>query len=316
MASSWFWTQSPGSGVAYSTDGPEPSGARRLNSRGDVLTLDYAAGLKEGVVSQPADAIGIRELWISFQTPAGTVDAVRDLSLGTRVGEFVSVVGPSGCGKTSLLRVVAGLHHPAGGRVSVLGRDVRRPHGAVGLVFQRPVLMPWRNVLQNVLLPTEVLGGDLRAARERAHELLALVGLQDFERYFPFQLSGGMQQRVALCRAQIHDPEVLLMDEPFGALDALTREQMDLELQRIWMERSKSVLFVTHSIIEAVFLSDRVIVMSPRPGRAIGVVEVRSPRPRRMVDLSGPALTSAIEAVRDLLASTGSAGSERVKLTD
>jgi NitT/TauT family transport system ATP-binding protein len=194
----------------------------------------------------------------------------------------VTLVGRSGCGKSTLLRILAGLISPSSGGVTIAGRPVSGPRRDVSLVFQRSALMPWRNVIENVLLPVEILGLSKREYRPVAADLLALVGLQGFERRRPYELSGGMHQRVALCRALIQDPKVLLMDEPFAALDALTREELSLELQRVWSERQKTIVFVTHSIQEAVLLADRVIAMSPRPGRIVRTIEVDLPRPRSL----------------------------------
>ena len=208
------------------------------------------------------------------------VAALADISLDIAPGEFVTIVGPSGCGKTTLLRIMAGLLRPTSGTVRLLGRPVTGPSRNVGVVFQDPVLLPWRTVLDNVMLPVQVLRLDRRSYHSRALDLLGLVGLAGFESKYPHELSGGMRQRVSLARALVHDPALLLMDEPFGALDAMTREAMNLELQRIWQESGKTVAFITHSIAEAVFLGDRVVVMSPRPGRVADVVTVSLGRPR------------------------------------
>jgi NitT/TauT family transport system ATP-binding protein len=220
-----------------------------------------------------------------YETGSGPVEALKDISLSVGEGEFISLVGPSGCGKSTLLRVTAGLRHNTSGTVTVDGVSVIRPIPKVGMVFQAAVLLRWRTILDNVLLPAELAGLNPRSYRKRAGELLELVGLGDFTRKSPNELSGGMQQRVALCRALLLDPPLLLMDEPFGALDAMTRDEMNLELLRVWGETArdggrKTVLFVTHSIPEAVFLSDRVVVMSPRPGRIAEVIDVELPRPR------------------------------------
>ena len=200
----------------------------------------------------------------------GAVTALDHVDLTIRGGELIAIVGPSGCGKSTLLRILAGLMPPTEGEAWLQGSRIEGPRRDIGVVFQTPVLFPWRSVLDNVLLPVDVqrLGRD--KMRATAMTLLRMVGLEGFESHLPNQLSGGMQQRAALVRALIHDPSVLLMDEPFGALDAMTREQMNVELQRIWMERRKTVVFVTHSVGEAVFLADRVVVMSPRPGRVLG----------------------------------------------
>jgi len=216
-----------------------------------------------------------------YQTADGvTIEALRDIHLAVEHGEFTAVVGPSGCGKSTLLRIIAGLDRASAGSVEIDGALVAGPVASAGVMFQDPLLMAWRTALNNVLLPIEVLRRKRAAYRERARELLALVGLQGFEQRYPHELSGGMQQRVALARALIHDPELLLMDEPFAALDEITREQMGLELLRIWNETGKTVLFVTHSISEAVFLADRVLVLSARPGLLRAEIRVELPRPR------------------------------------
>ena len=208
------------------------------------------------------------------------VKALGGISLAIDNGEFITIVGQSGCGKTTLLKILAGLLARSSGRVTLRGEPVDGPRRDIGVVFQDPVLLPWRTVLENVMLPIEVLRlarGDYRA---RAIDLIRLVGLVGFEDKYPHELSGGMRQRVSLARALVHDPSLLLMDEPFGALDAMTREFMNLELLRIWQEAKKTIVFITHSIPEAVFLADRVVVMSARPGRIQEIVPVELPRPR------------------------------------
>ncbi|MCR0984438.1 ABC transporter ATP-binding protein [Roseomonas populi] len=211
-----------------------------------------------------------------------SVQALTAIDLGIREGEFVTVVGPSGCGKSTLLKILAGLLPRSSGEVTIGGRPLAGPNPALGVVFQAPVLLPWLTVLENVLVPAKVQKLDLSAARGRALELLAMAGLSGFENRYPSELSGGMQQRAGICRALVHDPAILLMDEPFGALDAMTRETMNEELQRIWRERRKTVLLVTHSIPEAIYLADRIVVMAPRPGHIVEVVEVDLPRPRTL----------------------------------
>ena len=233
--------------------------------------------------SAPADggAIVVRDLEKVYEARAGDrVTALDRISLQVRREEFVSVVGPSGCGKSTLLKIVAGLITPSGGEVAVNGTPVRGPLPDIGMVFQSPVLLPWKTILHNVLFPIKILRRDVAAHRDAAMALLALAGLADSAQRYPSELSGGMQQRAALCRALVHDPALLLMDEPFGALDAMTRDDMNVELLRIWSERKKTVLFITHSISEAVFLSDTVVVMTPRPGRIDCIVPVDLPRPR------------------------------------
>jgi NitT/TauT family transport system ATP-binding protein len=206
--------------------------------------------------------------------------ALEEVNLSLKREEFVSIVGPSGCGKSTLLKLVSGLIPITEGQILIDGAPVVKPRPDIGMVFQSPVLLKWRTILKNVLLPANVLGLDLKECTPKAYELLELVNLGGFEHSYPRELSGGMQQRVSLCRALLHDPSILLMDEPFGALDAMTREEMNDELLRVWTERKKTVLFVTHSIQEAVYLGDRVIVMASRPSRVADVVTIELPRPR------------------------------------
>jgi NitT/TauT family transport system ATP-binding protein len=206
--------------------------------------------------------------------------ALTDVSLSIARNEFVCLVGPSGCGKSTLLRLVGGLLPVSRGRVTVDGELVREPRAATGIVFQSPTLLPWASVLDNVLFPLKIMRRLAFDSTVRARRLLKLVGLDGFEDKYPRELSGGMQMRAGICRALVHDPDILLMDEPFGSLDALTREELTLELMRIWHEQPKTVLFVTHSIPESVMLADRVVVLSPRPGRVCEVVPVDVPRPR------------------------------------
>ena len=230
-----------------------------------------------------SDLIALNRVGMLYATASGAVEALREISLGVSAGEFAALVGPSGCGKSTLLRIIAGLRPATTGAVAVAGRPVTHPIHEVGMVFQAPVLLKWRRVLDNVLLPAELAGLDPRQYEQRAHELLKLVGLGDFADKYPRELSGGMQQRAALCRALLLDPPLLLMDEPFGALDAMTRDELNLELLRVWGEGSqarKTIVFVTHSIPEAVFLADRVVVLTPRPGRVARIFPVGLPRPR------------------------------------
>jgi NitT/TauT family transport system ATP-binding protein len=229
------------------------------------------------------ELIALDRVGMVYPTASGAVEALREISLGVSTGEFTALVGPSGCGKSTMLRIIAGLRPATSGGVVVAGQPVRRPLQAVGMVFQTPVLLKWRRVLDNVLLPAELAGLDRRQHEARARELLKLVGLDGFADKYPRELSGGMQQRAALCRALLLDPSLLLMDEPFGALDAMTRDELNLELLRVWgegNERRKTIVFVTHSIPEAVFLADRVVVLTPRPGRVASIVPVTLPRPR------------------------------------
>ena len=229
------------------------------------------------------------------------VHALEDVTLRVEPEEFVSIVGPSGCGKSTLLRLVGGLTLPSRGVVRVRGAEVREPFPDAGFVFQSAVLLPWRTVVDNVLFSMEMLGERREAYRARALELIELAGLRGFEGKYPWELSGGMQQRVAICRALVHDPGLLLMDEPFGALDAMTREEMSFELLRIWGERRKTILFVTHSIPEAILLSDRVVVMTPRPGRLARVLTIDLPRPRTVEMEFDERFRKASDEIRGLI---------------
>ncbi len=229
------------------------------------------------------------------------ITALEDVSLEIGTNEFVTLVGPSGCGKSTMLRIVAGLILPTAGTASIGGAPITEPRPETGIVFQAPTLLPWASVLENVLLPLRMMRRMDSGSADKAAALLKLVGLSGFESKSPRELSGGMQQRVAICRALVHEPDILLMDEPFGALDALTREEMTMELLRIWGERPKTVLFVTHSITEAVVLADRVVVMSPRPGRIAEIIDITSPRPRSFHVESDPAFHEASRRIRQLI---------------
>ena len=234
-----------------------------------------------------------------FSADGGRTVALDDVSLDIGQNEFIALVGPSGCGKSTLLRILAGLIKPSSGQVQVGGQALTEPRERTGIVFQAATLLPWANVLENILFPVRVTGKPVTAALSAvAHELIKVAGLAGFETRAPRELSGGMQQRVAICRALLNDPDLLLMDEPFGALDALTREEMTLELLRIWAVRPKTVVFVTHSIPEAVLLADRVVVMSARPGRIADVLQIDLPRPRRFAMAALPAFNEATERIR------------------
>lgn len=243
--------------------------------------LDLPAQPGPSPAAGRADVVHFATVNKAFATPAGTVHALKNVSLSVRQGEFVCLVGASGCGKTTALRLIAGLESPSGGTIALDGVPLREPSEKVGFVFQQPNLLPWRTILQNVTLPL-TLRRTLPPAEvnERGMRMLGLVGLTEFAGHYPRQLSGGMQQRAGIVRALITDPELLLMDEPFGALDAITREQMNLELLRIWDRSGKTVMFVTHSIAEALFLGDRVYAMTPRPGRVAAEFQVPFSRPR------------------------------------
>lgn len=236
------------------------------------------AASKPGLI----EAAGVSKTFAAGRKPG--VEALRDIDLSVEPGEFVAIVGRSGCGKSTLLRIMAGLIPASAGTVTIEGRPVTGPRRDAALVFQQPALLPWRSVLDNVLLPVQVVGKVDEEHRHRARDLIKLVGLEGFEGRSPRELSGGMQQRAAICRALMLEPTVLLMDEPFGALDALTREELALEVQRMWSERGMTIVFVTHSISEAVLLADRVIVMTPRPGRLARAIHIDVRRPRSFTD--------------------------------
>jgi NitT/TauT family transport system ATP-binding protein len=226
------------------------------------------------------------------------VTALQDLNFDIAEGEFVTVVGPSGCGKTTLLKILAGILRRSSGDVMLRGQPIDGPSRDVGVVFQQPVLLPWRNVLMNILLPAQVQKRDMAEHARRARAYLALAGLGDFADKYPRELSGGMQQRVGIGRALVHDPALLLMDEPFGALDAMTRDTMNMELLRIWEASRKTVLLITHSISEAVLLADRVIVMSPRPGRIAEIVPIDLPRRRDLDMINSPEFGRHVRSIR------------------
>jgi NitT/TauT family transport system ATP-binding protein len=241
---------------------------------------------------------GVQKTFISAD--GGRVTALDSASLSVGRHEFVSVIGPSGCGKSTILRLIAGLLRPSAGSVMIYGVPVVEPRDEIGMVFQKPTLLPWLSVLDNVTFPMKHKYGRVEAKeRERALELLALVGLQDFMTRHPEELSGGMQQRVAIARSLLHDPDILLMDEPFSALDALTRDEMSFELLRIWTERPKTVVFVTHSIPEALLLSDRIVVMTARPACVREIIEVPLERPRSLATLADPRLHKLANEIRE-----------------
>jgi NitT/TauT family transport system ATP-binding protein len=241
----------------------------------------------------------VERLTKTYQSVAAErVTALSDISLSIASGEFVSVVGPSGCGKTTLLRILAGLVGQYQGRVAIRGTPLKSPSRSVGVAFQDSNLLPWRSILDNVLLPAQVLHLDMTSSRRRAHELLELVGLKGFERKLPHELSGGMRQRVSIARALLHDPEILLMDEPFGALDAITRDNMNFELRRIWKQSRKTIFLITHSIPEAVYLSGRVFVMSSRPGRMVRELEIDLPEDRPLDIIATPRFGAHVGELR------------------
>jgi NitT/TauT family transport system ATP-binding protein len=244
-------------------------------------------------------AIKLNGISKRYMTASGEgVDALGEVTLDIEAGEFVSIVGPSGCGKSTLMMLVSGLIPATTGTMTVAGTPVRGAVSKAGIVFQRDVLLDWRTVLGNVLLPVEIKKLDKESHTRKARDLLRSVGLSEFEEKYPAELSGGMRQRVAICRALVQDPGLLLMDEPFGALDALTREQMNLDLQRIWLRDRNTVVFITHSIEEAVLLSDRVVVMTSRPGRVADVLEIGLPRPRGAHTRSEKIFVDSVERIR------------------
>jgi NitT/TauT family transport system ATP-binding protein len=247
-------------------------------------------------------AVDLTAVSVRYRSRRAETAALADIDLRVGSGEFVTIVGPSGCGKSTLLKVVAGLVRPTSGTVTLMGRPVSGPQKDIGFVFQKAALLEWRGARRNILLQAEIRGMDRATAGRRAAELMALTGLTGFEKALPHELSGGMQQRVALCRALLHQPPVLLLDEPFGALDALTREQLNAELNRIWRQTRTTNLLVTHSIAEAVFLGTRVVVMSPRPGRVLRVLDVELPRIRDYAQvMSDPVFERLAAEIRGLL---------------
>lgn len=250
--------------------------------------------------------LDVRDLAVTFATKSGTVPALRDIDLTVPRGEFVTIAGPSGCGKSTLLKVVSGLVRGSSGSVILNGTPVTGPRHDVGYVFQRPALLEWRTTEQNIWLQGEMRELPASEYKAKTRELIELTGLTGFEKAYPHELSGGMQQRVSLCRALLHEPQVLLMDEPFGALDALTRERMNIELHRIWAETGVTVLLVTHSVPEAIYLANRVVVMSPRPGTILETLDVHLPRIRNYSDtMAEPEFQRLTNRVRDLLGTTG-----------
>jgi len=270
---------------------------------GEIRAGDVGNALQDSAVRVAAPtavraAIAVRHLAKDYGVGGNAIAALRDIDFNVGEGEFLSIVGPSGCGKSTLLKILAGLMPASSGEAKLNGTPIEGPRRDIGMVFQSPVLFPWRSVLDNALLPVDVQRLGREQLLERAHALIALVGLSGFEHRYPWELSGGMQQRVALVRALIHDPALLLMDEPFGALDALTRESMNVELQRIWLDRRKTVVFVTHSTSEAVFLADRVMVMSARPGTIAEMLKIELPRPRSLDVMTTEAFGTYVRRIR------------------
>lgn len=251
--------------------------------------------------------IKIQNLRKVYRTMSGeSIEALGSINIDIAEGEFIAVVGPSGCGKTTLLKILAGLIRRTEGQIILKGEEISGPRKDIGIVFQEPVLLPWRTILENIFLPIEILKQRKSHFVEKAFSLLNLVGLSGFENKYPMELSGGMQQRVAIARALIHNPSLLLMDEPFGALDAMTRENMNIELLSIWEKSQKTIFFITHSIPEAVFMADRVVVLSCRPGKILEIIQVELRRPRDIDMLGSDELGAYTKKIRHLFAaSTG-----------
>jgi NitT/TauT family transport system ATP-binding protein len=248
--------------------------------------------------------IRLKDVAKAYDTRGGVVEACADITLDIRRSEFIAIVGPSGCGKTTLLKMVAGLVPYTAGEITIGGSRVERPQTEVGIVFQESILLDWRDVLSNVLIQIHIRRMARATYEPVARHLLRATGLEGFETKKPYELSGGMRQRVSICRALVHDPPLLLMDEPFGALDALTREQISMDIQRVWMEKRKTAIHITHSIPEAVLLADRVVVMSPRPGRIVEILEIDLPRPRRL-DKLPPRFNDYAGRIREIFKSKG-----------
>ena len=272
-----------------------------------ILDADAAAGRPDVTMTAPGarpyvDVAGVGK---TYRRAGRETHALESIDLAIRSGEFLAIVGPSGCGKSTLLRIVAGLVGASRGDVRVEGARVDRPQTNLGIVFQSPVLLDWRTALDNVLVQVELRSLDPKAYRDNALRLLDQIGLKDFADRYPYELSGGMRQRVAIARALIHDAPLLLMDEPFGALDALTREQMRLDLEALWLATHKTVMFITHSIDEAVLLADRVVVMSPRPGRIERTIDIPLPRPRGLAARREPEFVRITEEITDIFLARG-----------
>jgi NitT/TauT family transport system ATP-binding protein len=256
-------------------------------------------------LSAQALPVKLKDIGMAFSLKGQATKALDAISLSINAGEFVSIVGPSGCGKSTLLRLIVGLLKPTEGEVLVDDKPVDRALSNLGFVFQDSVLLEWRNALANVMLQAEMRKDRSAKTRERAVELLKAVGLASFMQHYPHQLSGGMRQRVSICRALLHNPPLLLMDEPFGALDALSRDQLTVDLQDIWLRSRKTVVFVTHNVSEAVFLSDRIVVMSARPGRIVADIPVDLPRPRTLAMYESPKFIETSHKVYEIFKTLG-----------
>ena len=272
-----------------------------MKARGLDMSIDPATAHLRVVSEHPvntASGINLSGVSKTYGTGDGKVQSLRPLDFHINEGEFFVVVGPSGCGKSTLLKLISGLLPPTTGEIRVDGRKVTEPHGDVGIVFQNALLLPWRNILSNVMLPIDMKRLPREKFLERAKQLLKMVGLEGFEKKLPWQLSGGMQQRASICRALVHDPKIMMMDEPFGALDAMTREKMNVELSRIQRRTGKTILLITHSIPEAVFLADKVLVMTERPGGIEAIYDVPLGRDRNIDTMTNPVFTELVARVR------------------
>ena len=265
------------------------------------MRTDYRTAESTHMVAESPPAVVVRNLGMVYVSKNGPVEAVKDVSFNVTRGEFVSLVGPSGCGKSTILHIVAGLVAHTSGDVEVDGRPAASGRRDIGIMLQRPVLMPWRTVLDNVLLPTQITGMDRGEAKQRALSLLEMVGLEHFASKYPWELSGGMQQRASLARVLVNEPEILLMDEPFAALDEFTKERLNAELAALHERMGRTTLYVTHHIAESVFLSDRVIVLKPRPGEVLDIVEITIPRPRRIESITEAHSAELVAMIRNQL---------------
>ena len=271
----------------------------------------HAAPDPSGAACDASISISVRHATKVFRRDTAETVALDGIDLDIRRGEFIAVVGPSGCGKSTLMRLIGGLIAPTDGEIVIDERTVTAPVTDVGIVFQKPVLLDWRTILENVLFQIDMRRLPRRDHMDAAHQLLAAVGLSDFEDRYPHELSGGMQQRASIARALLHEPPLLLMDEPFGALDALTREQMRIDLEELWLSTRKTVIFITHSIDEAVLLADRVVVMTPRPGRVDRIVDIDMERPRGLDARNARNFLLAVETITQTFLANGTLHASR-----
>lgn len=276
-----------------------------------AASRDDAAPEVSGAALAGPVSIAVRNVSKIFARDGQETVALDGVDLDIREGEFLAVVGPSGCGKSTLMRLIGGLDMPTRGEVTIGGAAITAPVTDLGIVFQKPVLLEWRTVLENVMFQIDMRGEKRRDHLDSARQLLAAVGLADFEDRYPHELSGGMQQRASIARALIHEPPLLLMDEPFGALDALTREQMRLDLEELWLSTRKTVIFITHSIDEAVLLADRVVVMTPRPGRVDRILDIALERPRGLEGRKTPEFLAAVDEITELFLANGTLHASR-----